>query len=189
MNLWLVLGPTMLLMTATLIGLVVRGRSRLSWFFASYLALNLANGILVLGWPELYFGPRSYIAVQGLQDVLKLAIALEVARSTFRLFPGAQRTSHRLTLAILALTAAWVWIAQLTTSEPSYYQVAINVMSPRVQSGVLWQMVATLAVAWWYRVPVHPYHAVLLTSFALFQAFYGALVTMLAFADTDLHRI
>src|SRR5262249_40300467 len=181
MNPWLVLGPSMLLVTGTLIGLLVRGRWRLSRFFATYLAVVLLYGILTLGWQQRFWGPRSYMVFQGLEDLLKLAIGLEVTRSTFRLFRGAQRTSRRLTLAILASTAAWALIAETTTSEPFHFTIAIGIVSPRVQCGVLWLMVATLAIAWWYRVPIHPYHVVLLTSFALCQAFYGALFTTVAF--------
>jgi hypothetical protein len=48
-------------------------------------------------------------------------------------------------------------------------------------SGTIWLMAATLALAQWYRVPVHPFHAAVLTSFAVYLAWTTTLESLVAF--------
>jgi len=48
--------PTYLIMLATLIGLIVRGRWRRSRFFTLYIPLGLSYSLLLLVWPSRWKG-------------------------------------------------------------------------------------------------------------------------------------
>jgi hypothetical protein len=180
MDVRLVTATTVVLMTAVLLGLFLRERWRLSIFLVAYLLAGLVEIVLTSCWPERFWGQRSYMACQGLEDLLKLGIALEVAWRTFRFFSGARDVASGLAGAILALTAATALLAPVAAPNPDPYVIALTIVTPRVQCGVLWVMVATLAVALWFRVPIHPFHIVLLTSFVICLAFYLGLMTILA---------
>lgn len=81
-------------------------------------------------------------------------------------------------LAILVLTALAA-LTVVTRPQLDIYATAVSLVTPRVQSGTLWLMAATLVVAQWYRVPIHPFHTALLTSFTAYMALYAALLTLI----------
>jgi hypothetical protein len=76
---------------AVMLGLVVRGRWRASWFFASYVLVVLAGNVLVTWWPASFYTPGFWMAKQLVYDAVKLGLALELAWRTFSAFPGASR--------------------------------------------------------------------------------------------------
>ena len=84
---------TCLAVAATLAGLVKSGRARYCLSFVAYLAAILTCEALYVLWPADFFVavlPRK----QALYDVLRTAVALEMAWRVVRSFPGALRTAR-----------------------------------------------------------------------------------------------
>ncbi len=170
--------PTHVVMLAALIGLIVRGRWRLSLVFTAYIPLGMAaNGLLLL-WPALW-GQAFYMASQMAFDILKLALVFETGWRTFRLFPGARAAARKVAAVILTVTAAAALLAPLGASHRDPYVIAVTLVHPRVEGGTLWLMAAVLVVAHWYRAPVHPFVSALLTGFVVYLACFGGLLSLM----------
>ena len=172
--------PIQIVMAVTILGLIVRGRWRMATCLLTYLAWGLVTDLLMV-WDGAHFWRQWFgMLRQGGADLLKMAIALEIAWRAMRFFPGAASALQRASLAILAGTALTALAASigLTDVNDGAYWAAIQVVSPRVQGGTLWLMVATLVTAHWYRVPLHSLHATLLASFATYQAMFLTLMTL-----------
>jgi hypothetical protein len=171
-----VVGEIGLLVTA--VGLVARDRWRLSFFFAAYVPVVLTCTALMKWWPERFWVAEFWIAKETIYRVLMLGMALEVAWRTFRAFPGARSASLKTALMILAMTAFAILAVPTISSVSNAFETALGQLHPRLINGTIWLMAATLALAQWYRVPVHPFHAALLTSPA---AYLALLNTVLSF--------
>lgn len=157
------------------VGLLARGRWRLNWCFSAYVPAILAGNVLVTWWPQVFYVPGFWMAKQIVYDVLKLGLALELAWRTFRVFPGAGAAARRVVLVILLLTT----IATIAASGRgvSYLKVAGD-LHPRVINGTIWLLAATLGLAQWYRIPVHPFHRAILTSLGAYLAVFGVLLRL-----------
>jgi hypothetical protein len=155
------------------VGLLARGRWRLSWFFSAYVAAILVGNVLVTWWPQAFFVPGFWMAKQIVYDVLKLGLALELAWRTFRVFPGAGAAARRVVLVILLLTT----IVTIAASGGGFsYLTMAGDIHPRVVNGTIWLLAVTLGLAQWYRVPIHPFHRAVLASLGAYLAVFGALL-------------
>jgi len=152
------------------LGLVVRRRWTLSGFFAAYIAFVLVINPMVVWWPDRFFRRWFFLVILPAMDVLKLGIGLEVAWRTLRPFPGARSASLRVVLAVLAATAISAAFV-LMGADIGEFAVATGQLFPRIKTGTICLMAATLVVARWYHVPVHPFHSALLTTFVLYLGF------------------
>jgi len=162
----------------TAAGLVVRGRWRLSRVFTVYVPVVCACEMAVAFSPSRFFVPEFWLAKQAIYDVLKLGIALELAWKTFGVFPGARATSRCFALVIVSLTTFALIAAPADGANGDLFLLASGQLHPRVLNGTIWLMSATLILAQWYRVPLHPFHAAILASFASYLALFGALLQM-----------
>lgn len=160
-------------LAVTGIGLVSRKRWRLSWFFSAYVPTALLGNVLVTWWPQVFFAPAFWMAKQVTYDLLKLGLAVELSWKTFRVFAGAQALAWKAALVILALTT--IAVAAIS-GDGLDYLTASGQLHPRVLNGTVWLFVTTLALAHWYRVPVHPFHRALQASFGAYLALFGALL-------------
>jgi len=160
------------------IGLVLRQRWRLAWLFSAYVPVVVVCGLLQAIAPAQFFVAWFWMAKQVAYDILKLGIALELAWRTFRAFPGAQAAARPVLLAILGFTTVAVMAAPTDSSASELFLIASGQLHPRVLNGTIWLMAATLALAHWYRVPVHPFHAALLASFAAYLTLFGTLLRL-----------
>src|SRR5262249_3004270 len=115
------------------------------------------------------------IASFGVADLLTLGLALELGWRTFRLFPGAAATARKALLVITALTG---WAVVVGAPSDTDFRT-LSLVIPRRQRGTHAPMCAMLLVAYWYRVPIHPFHAALLTSFAAYLAIYSTLLSLI----------
>jgi hypothetical protein len=59
-----------------------------------------------------------------------------------------------------------------------WYLLAAGELHPRVIVATVWIMVATLALATWHRVPVHPFHRGIALSLGLYLTVFGALLRL-----------
>jgi hypothetical protein len=172
-----------------LVGLFVRGRWRLSFFFPAYVANALGLTLLIAIWPERFYTRASWLVAQTVVDTLKLGLVLEAAWWTFRVFPGAQSAARKVLVAVLVTTALSVTAVPTAINGWDSYETALGQIHPVVNNGAIWLIVVTLATALWYRVPVHPFHAAVLTSFALYLAVLGALIRLAVLHGFDQLRV
>jgi hypothetical protein len=154
------------------VGLTVRGRWRLSVFFAAYLLWILFREILQIFWWERFFFQRFWLIGQAVLDILRFGIALEVAWRTFGPFPGAAAAAKKAAVLVLGLTAFSVASLPLANPQSTVFETAITTFHPRLNDGTIWLLAAILAVAKWYRVPLHRFHAGVLTGLALYLLFF-----------------
>jgi len=152
------------------LGLVVRRRWTLSVFFAAYIAFVLVINPMVVWWPDRFFRRWFFLVILPAMDVLKLGIGLEVAWRTFRPFPGTRSPSLRIVLAILAATAISAAVVPMV-ADIGDFAIVTGQLFPRIKTGTIWLMAATLVLARWYHVPVHPFHSALLTTFVSYLGF------------------
>src|SRR5712691_2708678 len=93
------------LLLFALIGIVWRGRAHLCWSFVAYLAAGLITNSLFTFWPETFFTRWFWILQQGIDDALKMGIAMELGFRIFQAFPAAQATARRLLFLLLVATS------------------------------------------------------------------------------------
>jgi hypothetical protein len=164
-------------------GLVVRGRWRLSVFFAAYNVAGLLLGLLQFFWPERFFTGTVWMPTQATLDILKLGIALEVAWRTFRAFPGAAWVARVAIVATLVVATTLAIVVPLAGAPASAYETALAQFHPRLLDATIWAIVMTLCAARWYRVPLHPFHGAVLTTLAVYLAFQATLFRLFSFYD------
>ena len=158
------------LMFAVVAGLLVRGRWQKSVFFLAYVMNGIAFSLLIATWPDRFYTRPYFLVAQIVTDVMKLGLILEVGYRTFRPFPGAESMARRVLMGVLTATAVTVTVVPIAVDGWDSYLTAIGYIHPVVNTGAIWLTVALLAAARWYRVPVHPFHVALLTSFASYLA-------------------
>ncbi len=150
-----------LALVAVLAGLVARGRARLCWSFAAYLVAILVGNSLASLWPARFYTPGFWVLKQAAYDVLKMAVALELAWRAFEKFPGAMRTARGTLLALLA--ASTLVLAALT--PPSSYATLWD-WQPSSATAALWLLTATALLVVWYQVPVHDWQRAIMLGLA-----------------------
>jgi len=157
-----------------LAGLVVRRRLSLCWSFGAYLLAIVVGNSLVSFWPDHFWKLWFYVLKQDVYDVLKLAIAAEMAFRIFRAFPGALARA-RLVLAPLVSLVVLVllWRAQQVDLE-----VAVVQHYPQAQTATIWLFTAMSLLAVWFHLPVHWFHRSVLLGFTSYQIVF---VTLLNF--------
>jgi hypothetical protein len=171
-----------------IVGLFVRGRWRLNLLFTAYNIIDLATALLPVFWPARFYRGAFFILTQGLNDILKIGVVLEVAWRTFRVFPGAASATRRLVIGLLAATTLAAIVTPLANTRANSYESSLADFHPRVMDGTIWLVAATLGVAWFYRVPVRPFHSAVLTSLAIYVAFYGTLLRLVSRYDFQVYR-
>jgi len=152
---------TLTLAAAILVGLVRRGRYRLSWAFVAYLATYLATSGLMAFAPDVFYTRQFWLYKEAALHALKFGIALELAWRTFRAFPGALSTARSTVFVVLALTL----IGVLSVPDSREFESIAGGVQPRIVNGTVWLFTSIAAVILWYRVPVNPFHKTLLIGF------------------------
>ena len=163
-----------LLLLAVLTGMLWRGKVRYCWAFAAYVLAALLGNTLVSLWPDRFFNPSFWMFKQGVYDVLKVAIALELAWRSFGAFPGALRTARRVLLALLAVsTLAIVWLG-----SPSSYETLWE-WQPPVATAALWLLTVTALMVVWYQVPVNGWQRAIMLGLAPYLLVFVSLLGVL----------
>jgi hypothetical protein len=157
-----------------LAGMLWRGQVRHCWAFAAYVVAALLGNTLVSLWPERFLNEVFWMVKQVVYDVLKVAIALELAWRSFRAFPGARRTAQRVLLALLvASTLSIAWLS----SPPSFETVWE--WQPPVSTAALWLLTATALMVVWYQVPVHGWQRAIMLGLAPYLLVFVSLLGLL----------
>jgi hypothetical protein len=163
-----------LLLLVLLAGIVWRGKVRYCWAFGAYVAAALLGNTLVSLWPDRFFNPSFWMVKQGVYDVLKVAIALELAWRSFRAFPGARRAAQRVLLALLAastLSIAWL------SSPPSFE--TLWEWQPPVATAALWLLTATALMVVWYQIPLNGWQRAIMLGLAPYLLVFVSLLGLL----------
>jgi hypothetical protein len=159
---------------ATLVGVLVRGRTRQCWVFPVYLLAVLVTNALGSFWPDSFHTPEAWVAFQGIYDLLKMAIVLELAWRAFSVFPGALRSARVVLLTLLV--ASTVAIVLLT--PPSSYATVWE-FQPNIVAGTLWLLTATALLVVWYQIPVHDWQRAIMLGFAPYLLVFVVALDML----------
>jgi hypothetical protein len=163
-----------LALVALLAGMLWRGRVRYCWAFFAYVLAVLVGNTLVSLWPSRFFTPAFWVAKQGVHDILKAAIALELAWRAFRAFPGALRTARVVLLALLAVSTA----ALAAVGPRSTYAVVWE-WQPGVATASLWLLTATALMVVWYQVPLIPWQRAIMMGLAVYLLVFVTLLGLL----------
>ena len=77
-------------------------------------------------------------------------------------------------LGVTLLAAAAVPIG----ADAWEWETVIGCLFPRVKAGTIWLMAATLLFVRWYHVPIEPFRAAILTTFACYVGFSAVLLSL-----------
>jgi hypothetical protein len=163
-----------LAMAGTLAGLVVRGRARHCWWLVAYFSVVLTCDVLITAQPGRFYTSEFYMVKQAVYDVLRTAVALEMAWRVVRAFPGALRTARWAALALLVGATA------ILASGPHRARYEeIFAWQPRVVActAVLFTLTALLVA--WYHLPMKAFHRSIMGGFAIYSAFFATLVSLI----------
>jgi hypothetical protein len=163
-----------LALLALIAGIVWRGRARLCWSFALYALTILLGNILVSLWPSRFLTPSFWMLKQGVYDILKMAIALELALRAFAAFPGAARTARAVVLALLTLSTLVLALLTPVSSFRTLWD-----WQPSVATAALWLLTATALMVVWYQVPVHEFQRAIMLGLAPYLLIFVVLLGLL----------
>lgn len=159
---FLILAVGIVLELTLLLGLVVRKRYSSCLSFPLYVIAVLIPSVLFAAWPARFYTWENYVLKEMVHNLLKFAIALELAYRTFRVFPGARSTAR----AVLLCTVIGMGLVVLSATPPERDPSFINAeWHARVLNGTIWLMTAIAAVILWYRLPIEPFHKAILVGF------------------------
>jgi len=152
-------------MAVALIGVFVRHRYRVWFFFALFLGVSLLCTLLMLCWPRVFYTRDFWQGKENALNLLRFAMALELAYRTFRAFPGARATLRWVLLFVLATTLLAVIAVSGGAGD---FRSFMADLQPRVLNGSIWLFTAIAALILWYRLPVDPFHKAVLMSYVPF---------------------
>ena len=167
---------------AVLLGLLVRRRYRACYSFLPYIAVILIGDLLLYWGPkgltvddwrfpflgELgFWSQRFWLAKEMTINLLRFAVAIELAYRTFRAFPGARATARGVVFLLLVVTLVSVVLAtpQVSAARESagFVEIAVTRLQPRILNGTIWLLTGIAALILWYRLPVDRFHKAILT--------------------------
>lgn len=160
------------LVAFTLLGLVVRRRIGLWRSFAVYLGVVLVCNRLIRMWPERFYTSAFWDLKTALYTSARGVMAVELALLMFAVLPRVRAWALALMAVILAVTGA------LSLSRiPGHPDVeAVGGLGPRLQLAGLWMLAVVPALAARYRLPMHPFHRMVLVGFGLYLVVYAGLL-------------
>lgn len=158
-------------MLTTAAALLVRGRWRLCWGFACYAVAVISHNLSLVLWPERFYKPWFWMLASGVFEALRMWIALEIAWRVFR-----KVRDGRVTLLVLGGIAVFTTAARLEGTGWGLF--ASDTWHAWISNGPLLIMAATLLIARWDRLRLHPFHGALLVSFAVYQAVFQLLIRL-----------
>lgn len=152
------------LVFAVLLGLFVRSRVALTRAFTAYLASVLWSLILPVAYSASLQARAHFLVAEGIQGLMRVAVALELTVHTFRAFPVARTQSLRLVWLVLVITAGAVALPVATLD----YHTVVDHALPRLLYGTAALFAGLGAIVLWYRLPVAPIHKAILMGFVPF---------------------
>jgi hypothetical protein len=168
------------LIVVTLAGLAYRRRYRVAWTFAAYLVLILLFNVLMSVWPERFYKQSFWMLAQAVWDIAKISVGLELAYRAFRAFPGAKTLARPVVFVILALTTlALIRFPPTSGSTAESFLIVLTDWHPRVLSGTIWLLTATMFLVVWFHLPIHPFQRAILLGFTPYLLVFTTLLNIL----------
>ncbi|HVO10436.1 MAG TPA: hypothetical protein VMX54_06735 [Vicinamibacteria bacterium] len=175
MSLALALGhATKVALLALLAGVVLRGKLGQCWSFVVYVVAILVSNVLQSVWPAQFLTPSFWLVKQRTYDVLKMAIALELAWRVFAAFPGAWQRARAVLATVLGLSTVVIIAALRTASYSNVFD-----WQPKITTGAVWLLTATALVVVHYEIPIRDWQRAIMLGFAPYLLFYVTLMGLL----------
>jgi hypothetical protein len=173
----------LLLIGATIVGVVKRGRLRLCRMFLLFLVTVFVTDVLAEFWPDRFWNKDFYLVRETLHNVLRYAVALEIAYFAFRSFPGARSTARSLLLLLLTTTLASVLGASWEFARlPDFAEIIGQIQLPQL-IGVVWLLMGISVLILWYRLPVDRMHKAILLGWIPYLLIFSAGLKLAAVYD------
>jgi hypothetical protein len=163
-------------------GILARRRYRAWYFFALFLAVALVSGTMIGVWPRRFYTHDFWQAKETALNLLRFAMALELAYRTFRAFPGALSTLRWAVLFVLAVTFVAVFAVSGGGTE---FRSFMTELHPRVLNGSIWLFTAIAALIVWYRLPVDHFYKTVLLSYVPFLLIFTLTMNALGSVTAD----
>ena len=149
-----------ILISLLLAGLFVRRRAASCWSFVAYLAAVWISDLLIVLWPHRFWRQGFFwIFKENVHNLLKLAVALELAFRIFQPFPSAYAAARRAVLLVVAGLGALIWFS---LAEGTDYVAVVGRLHPHVNDGTVWLLVALGGYCLWYHLPLDSLHKAIL---------------------------
>jgi hypothetical protein len=165
---------TCLVLAGTLVGLVTTGRARHCLTFVVYLTALVTCETLTIVWPAEFYTAEFWMIKQGLYDVLRTVVALEMAWRVVRAFPGALRIARWSALALLVGALAVL----ATGPHRARYEILFT-WQPRVVACTALLFTLTALLVAWYHLPIRAIHRAIMGGFAIYSAFFVTTLRLL----------
>lgn len=161
--------------TVLLAGLAARRLYRVCYTFAAYVVAVTVFAAVIRFWPERFFQIDFYLFKEGAYGLLKLAMAIEIARRTFGAFPAAAARARTVLRAALIVLSLWMAPVLINSDVRGLAQEAL----PRLANGTALLMAAVWALLLWFNLPLHPLHRAILRGLVPYLLLFTLLFSLL----------
>ena len=170
----------------TLVGLYVRQRLPLSYFFDLYLLTVLILDVPIGLSPTRFHQWDYYMVKETVQNTLKFAIVLELTALVFAGFPRVRRMVRFITLGVLLglLGVIYVMWDYLRDAALAMYYVQSVIFN-----GTALLFAAIAAPVLYYRIPLHPIHKAILFGFMPYLIAYTFALDLLGRIGAPVKRV
>ena len=158
---WVVAQLVKVGLLALIVAMAMRGRFGVCWSFTLYVAAILVGNSLATLWPHRFYTPAFWVLKQGVYDLLKIAVGIELAWRAFSAFPGAWRVAR--VVILLLLTSSTVALAWLTPR--SMYRNLWD-WQPGVVTAAVWLLTAVALLVVLYQIPIGDWQRAIVLGFA-----------------------
>ena len=165
---------TKVALLALLASIVLRGKVRQCWSFVVYLVVILIGNSLTSLRPEQFLTDSFWLVKQRAYDLMKMAIALELAWRVFAVFPGAWQRARVVLAAVLGLSTVAILAVQSTASYNNFFD-----WQPKITTGAIWLLTATALVVVRYEIPIRDWQRAIMLGFAPYLLVFVTLMGVL----------
>ena len=160
-----------LALVAVLAGIVARRRFADCRSFPVYLLAVLLTETAVSLFPSRLFRWDVWVVQQFLFDLCKLAVAIELARRAFALFPGARATARigwAVVVVLTTLSVAAITPDRTASAARAAYQSFLFAIEPRIVNATLWLLVITARLVSFFNLPWSDWHRAISLGFCVY---------------------
>jgi hypothetical protein len=158
---WAVAQLVKVALLALLVVMAMRGRLGLCWSFTLYVVAILVGNSLSTFWPHRFYTYSFWIVKQGVYDLLKMAVGIELAWRAFSAFPGAWRIARRVIVVLLTVsTVALAWFTPLWSYRRLWE------WQPGVVTATVWLLAALALLVVLYQIPISDWQRTIVLGFA-----------------------
>lgn len=171
-----ILGHLVTILLWVVLGGIIHRRRYREWMFFPIFILSVAVwSVLTALWPEYVRVPELWMFKEGLYNILRLAMAVELGVRTFRAFPGAMATLKRVLFVLLLIT---VMVALATAPKAFNYKTFVGEFQPRVVAAAIWLFTGIAVLILWYRLPVSRFQKHIVLSYVLFLPIFATYMNL-----------